>query len=1092
MYETSDTIVICRPNQVEEAAVVLSCCQAGRFTPLIVMEPPPVSEREYWNLYEAYRDARNRRDQLTGTTLARQQTLVDSALDALDAEVDAKTERLTPYRSWLKHNEFISRWLSRVSPRRAVFLFEPEGEDLRLIKAVPADDIGDSQTAVIPEDAEWIYFLHGEAPTEATAGVRRYYKDLGCLAELSWAALHGSAFPKRAIEIAADDLSAFFTGLYRSLETSAPLRPIAARVPPLAGPVTTPGANEAIVIEISKDANKLLGVLYAHIRRAKPVFYVEPDLGPIEAARIAIERTQNDSAGDLRYVAAHRTSGLQLASLSEAETATLKLLAPAVAIAVAPFEPKRFLDALARLLGREDVLPYIQRLEQAVSAAVPDTVLAEVGDLDVTAFTTGTPYNFVRKNGVDWSDKTVGHIVGDSSLLVLEDLLPEENAGFGFNLIFDPGYFTTSETRDVLSELQRRVSYSLVLSGLAASSISLSHLSTTLPVELLFFNTHGADNAILLRDMLLPAFKVVQRVTLRSRPIVFNNSCLSWVGVGREFIRSGARAYIGTLWSVDAAEAAGFARTVIRRTTKENIPVACAMHGTGVDPLTERSYIFVGPSRTRMVAEDSNRSECDGLFGAASLLFHSASSWLNEAGGDVQAPYVGPLVEILVREAEWITGELDRKRQEPSLERLDLFIQQLGLSADLPLGDSAAQRRVADILRRGESMLDLPGLDENTKAQRRTRWMHLVSRVYARTGQFLLAVQYLNASIESAEKSGESQGPQYLELSDALKAIGRYEEALAAAERASEAFPAPGGKLIKQGRLGALGRLAQVSIRLGRYEAALQYTRDGFNAAVSLDDLHEQAVFMGDQTRALRHLNRVDEALATAYEMLSLARQAHDDRLEISAYGTLANVLMQKGQWSEALERINVGLAQAQAKGIFDEVGDFLGNLATIKTQAGDDLGALSCWRQAGLVYVRMGQLVKLKVVLETANRLCRTLRTWPARSEILRLDTGVMDGSDRSLRREVCMDAVSCLKEAIQDAGIEESRMPLRILHKEISDAVDQRGASASEQLIFVNRALGMFDDWASGRKAEARREAEILDSVSMGGFKLVDFMER
>jgi tetratricopeptide (TPR) repeat protein len=458
----------------------------------------------------------------------------------------------------------------------------------------------------------------------------------------------------------------------------------------------------------------------------------------------------------------------------------------------------------------------------------------------------------------------------------------------------------------------------------------------------------------------------------------------------------------------------------------------------------------------------------------------------------VQAPYVGPLVEILLREAEWITDELDRRRQEPSLERLDLFIQQLSLSADLPLGESAAQRRVEEILRRGESMLDLPGLDEHTKAQRRTQWMHLVSRVYTRTGQFQLAIQYLNASIESAEKSGDSQGPQYLELSDALKVLGRYEEALAAAERASEAFAALGGEQFKQGRMGALGRLAQVSIRLDRFEAALQYARDGFNAAVSLDDLHEQAVFKGDQTRALRRLNRVDEALATAYEMLSLARQAHNDRLEISAYGTLASILMQKGQWSEALERINVGLAQAQAKGIFDEVGDFLGNLANIKTQAGDKLGALSCWRQAGLAYVRIGQLVKLKVVLETADRLCQTLRTWPARSEMLRLDTGVIDGLDRRQRREVCMDAVRCLKEAIQDAGVEESRMPLRILRKELSDSVKQRGASASEQLIFFNRALCMFHDWASGRKTKARREAEILDRMSMGGFKLVDFMER
>src|SRR5207302_5367167 len=157
------------------------------------------------------------------------------------------------------------------------------------------------------------------------------------------------------------------------------------------------------------------------------------------------------------------------------------------------------------------------------------------------------------KAGADWPQKAIGHVAGDASLLVLTELCrASADAAVGFSVIFDPGFFQTSETKDVLAVLGKRSSYPLVLQDAAGSSLALQLLGPSLPLDVVFFNTHGSDKGIILRDGELPAFKLQHRVALASRPFVFNNSCLSWIGVGREFVRVGARGYVGTPWAVEA------------------------------------------------------------------------------------------------------------------------------------------------------------------------------------------------------------------------------------------------------------------------------------------------------------------------------------------------------------------------------------------------------------------------------------------------------------------------------------------------------------------------------------------------------------
>lgn len=558
-----DTIVVCRPEQVREAAVVLSCCPGNCLTPLIVAERSPVSETEYRQRYAAYVEVRNQRDALTGPPVNRAQAdpQTRDALQAANRKVDDASMTLTSYRSWWRHQRQVADLLKRQALRRAVILFEPDPDEFGLIQAVPLSQIPDERSPFIPKEIEQVFLLPESPPSrDQLAGACMTYQSLSDLPELAWSVCGRTGdFPATGIDVSETDTPAYFAGLWKALRTGIPLRPNGSS-PPLSGvpPQTHHGVAtpaEAVLIEVSQDASKLLGVQYAHKQNARLILYPEPDARAVEAARARVEGGSD---------------------------AVLKSM---------PQDAKLFGALKEYLFGDPAIADGIRRLEQEVSALVPDEVVASVGDLDLTVFTAGVPYHFLKKGKADWSSKAIGHVAGDASLLMLNEFCGSAPGakGSGFSLIFDPGFFPTTETSDVLAVLQKRFSYPLVLNGFAASGLALLNASASMPIDFLFFNTHGSDKAILLSDGPLPAYKLLQRQSLESRPFVFNSSCLSWVGVGREFMRIGARGYIGTLWSVNASSAANYARIVLQRVTQEGWPVSRAMRNTSIDRSTERA-----------------------------------------------------------------------------------------------------------------------------------------------------------------------------------------------------------------------------------------------------------------------------------------------------------------------------------------------------------------------------------------------------------------------------------------------------------------------------------------------------------------------
>src|SRR5215469_1408148 len=115
------TVLVCRPNQLREAAIALSCIGNPETTLLSVLEPPPLSRGEYDDVYDAYTEAR----QASLKNVVGIQYL-GTEKDPAEIRVAIKRHhdlhsRLTGPRSWLTHGRRWSELLAALPCERAVF-----------------------------------------------------------------------------------------------------------------------------------------------------------------------------------------------------------------------------------------------------------------------------------------------------------------------------------------------------------------------------------------------------------------------------------------------------------------------------------------------------------------------------------------------------------------------------------------------------------------------------------------------------------------------------------------------------------------------------------------------------------------------------------------------------------------------------------------------------------------------------------------------------------------------------------------------------------------------------------------------------------
>lgn len=804
VFDVGDTVVVCRPDQVREAAVVVSCLPADRVTPVITLRAGDVSSH--------------------------------------------------------RHDELVTGLLHAMGVRRAVFLAEPEpgpGPE----RAGPERAV----TGLFPDLPERLH-LTCDDPVGLTGK--------------AWELLRGGGEPERTLDVAPD--ADFVAALFTALRTGAALR-VDDDAPPVPFAEHDPAdGDEAVLVERTGEADDLTAAVYAHHRGARLVVTPKPDLAEVRAV-VAEEQD--------RVTAAAGAIGDAVKGIG-------------------------FVEALWRYLSSGGHDPYAA-VEAVVTAQVPAEAVEAVGDRALTAFTTGLPYPFVHTGTANWARKPIGHVVADPALVVLTEL---HRAGVArepgaFSLVLDSGTFL--EVPESTASLGHHT-HPVVLTD--ASPDDLRDLVDDLPVEVVFFNVHDADGAIALGGHGLPDVDIP--VTLRNRPIVFNNSCRSWTDLGREFVRAGARGYIGTLWTIPANLAAGFARTVVRRLTAEETPAARAIVNTGTPGGIERSYLYAGTVNGRLDEwRDRSTTHAEAALTGCELLAAAARR------------RTGPLSSVLHREISALRriAETGDATDTPSFA--GVLLTELALEDD----DWVA----ADLVERIDALLPGLGLpDDEVEPLWATRFALTASRS-ERRGEYPAAL----ADFERCVGLGDAcrdRADVLLRMARLLMREGRTDEAGQAARLAHDEHRARGD------RPGLLDSITVLD-ELGEADTgtALRYAIEGHDLAEELGDRVRQAEFALLECDRYREHGDLAGAIDAGSRAVELFRELGDDRQELAALRRLGECHRVRGDLETAQHYATVGLARAEQLGAAAEVASFHDDLGGVLSARGDHAAALGHYRHA-------------------------------------------------------------------------------------------------------------------------------------------------
>jgi tetratricopeptide (TPR) repeat protein len=952
-FDVSDTAVVCRPEQMREAAVVLSGVPGRRYVPLIVLEPPPLPRSRYEQMYAEYRGAVDRTLETTGALAMREdwESVEEIRQYALEHVIQRRKlqEGLLPYRSWAKRNQLLNDAVLRFGVERALFLFDPVPEDLVLFPPERRDTDNeredDGKSAQSPELFQGVerIVLTTTASYDASGSTSAH--DLERLAMSCWSrlAVAGTAQPPW---VDADDSAAgVLTGLYTARSEGRLLRLVdgAGRQPAATRVRGDRRADDHVVlVEARQHAQALVGALYAAHLDTAIVVTPAASLVDVESTLDALQRVVVEHA--------QRGGYAQLVKDLSARAA-------------------EFLTGDRRPGA-------MSNLEAAVTQQVPAEAIDAVGGSRLTAFTSGLPYSFIRTSSADWSEKPIGHVISDGDLIVLSEFCSRGSVPplQSFNIVVDSGFFDDSETDAVAQGLRRRPSRSIVLRDDPSIPRMVFTLLNELPIEFLFFNTHGSDDAILLGRYPLQSFQIPQWFSLPGRPFVFNNSCLSWIGVGQEFVRVGARGYIGTLWSVDTSDAAEFARTVMHRVMVEGSSISAAMRRTGITQSTARAYIYVGSALADYagIPGPPSRASCPQMLATLSYYLQALRATRREYG-EKRSP-----------SAERLYGDVKALRQALRLETktsaalIQLILEELELldqPAETVLASSAERLAlIAETL----MLLDDAGLDAAQHARTLAKLMFHRARILLTGGNPEEAISVLQEALVAASGDVKLERTIRGELIDLLKYRGRTEEALDIALQAQAAYEKAGEK---RALLGILGQITQLLKRMpNRRNEAVSAARRGEELARAQQDRTEEATFALDAAQLLLGNGNASEALAAAERALRLFRRQNSTVGELAAYGTLGQAYRELGKLDSARKYATLGLERAKELGESARVGVFLADLSGIADLEGNsaeagalELEGIDVAAASGAVELWAGMvgLILRRVAAEASAPLC-------------------------------------------------------------------------------------------------------------------------
>lgn len=906
----SNTVVLCRPDQLRPAAAALSAVPGSSYVPLIVVPPITTGDEQHSTLFAEYRSLVDKTLEGSGELARRDFASApnDEKLDFFKETLRRRQllELLAPRRSLAKRNLMLRHALKDLGVTRAILLFEPSINDLST--EPPEHDLDERKAesvadlSLLPREIERLVLTPGESTNDAVG-----YRDLRDLALHCARWLDVDVDSVHWIEAATPNAGDLIVGLHQARLQGALLaipdtdQGLRLSTVLLNGPA--PNNNHIVLVEAQEHAKCLLGALYAAHLRTRIVVSPVPSLEAVESALQGMQQAVVYYDASFREVAGSRKFSLN---------------------DISSFARKFFLSD-----GRSSAL---QAITKAVTAAVHPQVVNAVGDAQLTVFTIGLPYGFVRAGDKEWSDKAIGHVIEDPDLQLLNDFASQEALDplAAFNLIIDPGYFQHSETEDVQASLHGRASRTLLLKSddieKTFGSQSVTNLARVLPVEFLFFNTHGSDQGILLGSYELLASFIPQWMQLPERPIVFNNSCLSWTGVGRQFVRIGSRAYVGTLWSVDAKDAAEVGRSLVQRVTKEGYSLGAALAGfQHVAPETSRAYIAVGCAPVRFPNPNHYRATGSTLASVVELncLLTAVTDARSDAHGGQAASY---LYEEYLRSRRALEAT---RPAESGLAIARLILREVEELLERRNRLNPTVTELLDVVSEGERALRATNLAANLTNDVELKLLRTRALLREQDGDIDGAIEDLQACITRDETAKEIRASARFALSDIMLNRGKFDEVLAICTQMRDAARADNDE---QDQLMALGRIAQAMKRIpSRVNEGIEAATEGEELAKRLGLVKSQATFALDLAGLFTLARRFGDALTAGERALRLARRNGDPTAELAAYGTLGGIHRVAGRLDKARHMATQGLQRATELGLPQRANAFLADLAAIQ-----------------------------------------------------------------------------------------------------------------------------------------------------------------
>ncbi|MFQ6057491.1 MAG: tetratricopeptide repeat protein [Anaerolineae bacterium] len=863
-YDVNDTLVVCPPHQVAEAAVVVTCLPTHKFQPLI--------------------------------------------------DLPARPEDEGGLRRWESRLSRYADLIQRLPLRRIVYLHPYDPQVWRLFD--PSGEV--EQLFFLPERTE-VGDLEG--------GQVLRYQGHRHLAELAWEhlagreALQGFPLPREKTEFYPFGvLDALRKGRSLLLEEMdfVPTKEQVAEI-------VNQGAasQEVVIVEEEVGLAAIIGALYARYIGAHLYVNRPPELERVEAA--------------LRQVMA-RVDAL--------------------------FDSHQW---------PEDGTPVVADLLPLVTAQVDDYIRQRLRRPQrLTVFTRGMPYTFVRGQGEvpEWGQMPIGHVIAEPAMLTLREVMARAIARppLSFSLVFDPGFFGVSEAEWTTEQLAKTPTYPLFLQGSEANPENLLIYPRFLPVEELVFVTHGTEEGIVLKDAqgedrLLREEEIRCECHLSSLPVVFNNSCISWVGVGGAFVGAGARGYVGTLWSVENEAAIEIAKGSTEAMLAEGKPVAEALAGVQVeDELTKRAYIYVGLASSELGTwEYDPRERPEVLRRALDDLFPRLNDLANQ--GHVHQSWT--LYEKYRDIAEdYLSLARDPQMKVPPEAQVDIRLQEAYYLANVATKrDRATAEAVIEKCQEALDLVNRLPLSEGEKDQRRALAWGRMAYVQFAQGDWAEALANYQQSLGALRGVGDREktaaclrkmGQIHQGRGEWAEAEARYTESLAICREAG----------IEQGEAESRNDLGALYLKRGRPEEALAHLEASLALCERLGDEETRSQVLINLGLVHEQQGQWGRAQQRYQEALTLCEKLGDRRGMASCYHNLGNLLYGQEEWGEARSHYERGLA--------------------LSRELGDREGEADSLHQMGAVLRRQGRLSEALTHLRESLELTRAMGDRPGEMRTL------------------------------------------------------------------------------------------------------------